>query len=163
MRLIKTILTIHFMLLLCYVNVSAQGDLAYLRNWVGKNPISLPGEPSRNIYKSQPLRGKLTRLLRQKNYHRLLNDYYVMGPVKLVGEYVIVDRCERHNCDESSSFMAVNIRRGDVHVAFYRLGKLEWFHSRGRSRDLPQDVLNDEWLRIYGPFVKNVSEITRAT
>ena len=86
-----------------------------------------------------------------------------MAPVKLVGDYVIVDRCERHNCDESSSFMAVNIRDGDIHVAFYRLGKLEWFHTRGKSQDLPQDVLNDEGLRIYRPFVKTVSEMTRAT
>ena len=164
MRHIKQILTTLFLgLVCCVVNVSAQRDLAYLQDWVGKNPISLPGESPRNIYRTQPLRKKLTRLLGIRNYERLLNDYYVMGPVKLVGDYVIVDRCERHNCDESSSFMAINIRRGDLHVAFYRLGKLEWFHSKGKSRDLPDAVLDDEGLKINRPFVKSVSEITRAT
>jgi hypothetical protein len=162
MRIIKSILVVLF-LVSCGVNISAQQDLAYLRDWVGKNPISLPGEPPRNIYQSQPLRRKLIRLLGRRSYRRLLNYYYVMGPVKIVGDYVIVDRCERHNCDESSSFMAVNVRGGDIHVAFYKLGRLEWFHTRGKAQDLPQDVLNDEGLKIYRPFIKAVSEITRAT
>jgi hypothetical protein len=60
--------------------------------------------------------------------------------------------------------MAVNFRHGDVHVAFFKLGKLEWFHSAGTARDLPHDVLDTEWWRIYGPFVKSTSEVTqRAT
>jgi hypothetical protein len=86
-----------------------------------------------------------------------------MGPIRILGDYLVVARCERHNCDESSSFMAVNVRAGDVHVAFYKLGKLEWFHSKGTSRDLPREVLDDEGLKIYRPFVKTVSEIKRPT
>ncbi len=139
----------------------AQSDLDYLRNWVGKNPISLPREPRRNIYRAQPLQRRLLKLLGSKNYGRLLNDYYVMGPVAAAGDYIIVGRCERHNCDESASFMAVNFRDGDVHVAFYKLGKLEWFHSKGSARDLPREVLNNEWLQNYGPFVKSTTETTR--
>jgi len=139
----------------------AQSDLGYLRNWVGKHPISVPPAPRRNIYRTQPLQRRLRKLLGAKNYRRLLNDYYVMGPVAAAGDYIIVDRCERHNCEESASFMAVNCRDGDVHVAFYKLGKLEWFHSKGTVRDLPRDVLNSEWLRNYEPFVKSTTEITR--
>ena len=139
----------------------AQSNLGYLRNWVGKNPISLRREPHQNIYRTHPLQRRLLKLLGSKNYRRLLNDYYVMGPVAAAGDYIIVDRCERHNCDESASFMAVNVRDGEVHVAFYRRGKLEWFHSKGTTRDLPTDVLNGEWLRNYGPFIKSTTEVTR--
>lgn len=139
----------------------AQDDLGYLHNWVGKSPINIPGEPYRNIYRTRPLQRRLVKLLGRKNYKRLLNDYYVMGLVTEAGDYIIVDRCERHNCDESASFMAVNFRRRDVHVAFYKLGKLEWFHSKGTVRDLPHDVLDTEWLRSYGPFVKSTTEVTR--
>jgi hypothetical protein len=139
----------------------AQRDLRYLRDWVGKYPVSTPGETRRNIYQTRPLRRRLVKLLGRKNYNRLLNDYYVMGPVELAGDYVIVDRCERANCDESASFLAVNLRHGDVHVAFYKVYKLEWFHSKGTARDLPRDVLDNEWFRIYGPLVKSTSEVTR--
>ena len=86
-----------------------------------------------------------------------------MGQVELIGNYVVVDRCERHNCDESSSFMAVNVRAGDIHVAFYRLGELEWFHTKGKARDLPRAVLNHERLESDRPFVRHVTEITRPT
>src|SRR3954468_23592289 len=65
----------------------AQNDLGYLRNWVGKHPISIPGERSRNIYRTQPLQRRLLKLLGWKNYQRLLNDYYVMGPVAAAGDY----------------------------------------------------------------------------
>ena len=162
MRMINPVLVILF-LITCSVSISAQPDLGYLRGWAGKAPISLPGEAPRNIYQSQPLRRKLIQLLGRRSFRRLLNDYYVMGPVKVVGDYVIVDRCERHNCDESSSFMAVNVRRGDIHVAFYRLDRLDWFHTKGKARDLPQEVLNDEGLKIHRPLIKAVSEITRGT
>lgn len=139
----------------------AQSQMEYLRSWVGKPPVSVPGEPRRNIYKTPKLQRNLLKLLGGRDYNRLLNNYHVMGPVELVGDYLIVDRCERHNCDESSSFMAVNIATGDVHVAFYKLGKVEWFHTRGKWRDLPQEVLNDEWFKINGPFIKSVTETTR--
>src|SRR4051812_35856136 len=84
----------------------AQRDLRYLRGWIGKYPVSTPAEPYQNIYQTRPLHRRLVKLLARKNYNRLLNDYYVMGPVKLAGDYIIVDRCERHNCDESASFLA---------------------------------------------------------
>jgi hypothetical protein len=142
----------------------AQTKLGYLQKWVGNYRVSTPGQPYRNIYRTRPLQRRLLKLLGWKNYNRLLNDYYVMGQVGVVGDYIVADRCERHNCDESASFIAVNLRRGDVHVAFYKLGTLEWFHSRGTARDLPHDVLDSEWWRIYGPFVKSITEFTqRAT
>jgi hypothetical protein len=136
-------------------------NLAYLRNWVGKYPVSTPGEPRQNIYRTRLLQRRLIKLLGWKNYNRLLKDYHVMGPVKMAGDYVLVDRCERHNCDESASFMAVNFRKGDVHVAFYKLHNLEWFHSKGTARDLPREVLDTEWWQIYGPLIKSTSEVTR--
>ena len=139
----------------------AQSGLGYLRNWVGKYPVSSPGELHRNVYRTQPLQRRLVKLLGWKNYTRLLNDYHVMGPIKIVDDYVIVDRCERGNCDESSSFMAVNVRRGDLHVAFYKLGKLQWFHSKGRARDLPRSVLETEWWQSNAPFVKSMTETTK--
>jgi hypothetical protein len=148
--------------LCCSQPVFGKSNLSYLRSWVGKNPISLPGERPRNIYRTKPLGQKLHRLLRKEGLDRLLNDYYVMGPVKLVGDYVIVTRCERHNCDESSSFLAANTQTGDVHVAFYKLGRLEWFHTKGTSRELPREVLDDEGLAINRPFVKTTVEIKRA-
>ena len=156
----KRVLSLLLLLLFAAPSV-AQSNLGYLRSWVGKYPISRPGEPHRNIYRTRPLQHSLIKSLGWKTYDRLLKDYYVMGPVAIVGDYIIVDRCERHNCDESASFMAVNFRVGDVHVAFYKLGKLEWFHSKGTARDLPNDVLNTEWWQIYGPFVKSTSEVTR--
>jgi len=152
-----------FLLLLLFLStpVVAQNDLAYLRAWVGKHPVNTPAEPHRNIYQTRPLRRSLVKLLGRKNYNRLLNDYYVMGLVTIVDDYIIVDRCERHNCDESASFMAANLRRGDVHVAFYKVYKLEWFHSGGTSRDLPREVLDTEWWRTYKPFIKSTSEVTQ--
>jgi hypothetical protein len=140
----------------------AESKLGYLHKYVGRSQINIPGEPYRNIYRTRPLQRRLVKLLGWKYYDRLLNDCYVMGGVALAGnDYIVADCCEHHNCDENSSFMAVNLRRGDVHVAFYKLGKLEWFHSKGTVRDLPREVLDNEWFRNYGPFVKSTTEVTR--
>ena len=57
-----------------YSPTFGQNQLGYLRNWVGKTPLNLPGETPRNIYTSRPLARRLRRLLGPKNYARLVND-----------------------------------------------------------------------------------------
>src|SRR5258708_6722683 len=98
---IKRIVPILISVSLFATSAVSQTELGYLQKWVGKYPVSTRGQPHRNIYRTRPLRRRLVRLLGRKTYKRLLNDYYVMGPVAIMGDYIVVDRCERHNCDES--------------------------------------------------------------
>jgi hypothetical protein len=147
-------------LMACSASVAlSQGDR--LNDWIGKYPVVVKSKPRRSIYNSPELRLRLLKLLGAKYYRRLADGYYVMGKIENIDDYLIAEMCEQHNCPASSSFMAVDLRAGDIHVAFYKLGYVEWFHTKGKAKDLPHNVLHKPWW-MQGPgIVTKVTETTR--
>jgi len=147
-------------LVICFSSV-AQAQSSNLADWVGKYPLIPKSKSRRGIYTSTELRGKLTALLGRKYYRRLVYDYYVMSPIKSIEGYLIAEMCQQHFCPSNASFMAVNLTRGDIHVAFWRSGKIEWFHTIGTAKELPYDVLHKPWWMNVPITPGKVSEITR--
>jgi hypothetical protein len=139
----------------------AQSQGERLNDWIGKLPVAPISKPRRSIYNSPALKPQLSKLLGAKYYHRLADGYYVMGKIEDIDGYLIAEMCEQHNCPESNSFMAVNLRTGEIHVAFFNLGYVEWFHTKGKAKDLPNNVLHKPWW-MQGPgIVTKVTETTR--
>jgi hypothetical protein len=132
-----------------------------LSEWIGKTPVVINSRPRRSVYTSEPLRSRLLTLLGRKKYLQLTNFYYTMAPIEKVDGYLIAIMCERHFCPHNSSFMAVNLSEGDIHVAFFSHGYVEWFHTKGKSRDLPSNVLNKLWWMQSPTSVEKVIEKTR--
>jgi hypothetical protein len=132
------------------------GDLT---DWIGKTPLIPKSNPPRGIYTSPKLRGRLTALLGRKYYRRLVYDYYVMAPIESIDGYLIAQMCKRHFCPSSASFMAVNLTTGHTHVAFWRSGYVEWFHTTGKAKDLPSQVRQKPWWMNVVP--DRLNEITR--
>jgi hypothetical protein len=146
-------------LLICTSSAQSQGGS--LANWIGKTPLIPKSKPRRGIYTSPQLRGRLTTLLGQDHYRRLVYDYYVMSPIESIDGYLVAQMCKQHACPSGASFMAVNLTKGDIHVAFWRSGYIEWFHTTGKAKDLPDDVLQKAWWMKVPTTPDKVREITR--
>lgn len=144
MRLTKLLLTV-FLLMACAGSILGQNRPINLDTWVGKTPLIPGSKPRQGIYTSPELRPRLIALLGRKYYRRLVYDYYVMSPMEIVDGYLIAEMCKQHACPSSASFMAVNLTHGDIHVAFWRSGYVEWFHTRGKATDLPYNVVRKPW------------------
>ena len=129
-----------------------------LRDWVGKYPTNRHTRRFANIFKVSPLNGRLRHLLGRNYYRRItFNDNFVETPILLVDNYIIVMTCEAHNCVSKQMFLAVNLDRADIHVALYHYGSLDWFHTAGKSADLPASVLaklDDRLPRPLATFAK---------
>ena len=156
----RTILVTCF-LLVCACPLSAMNDLTSLKDWVRKYPLVSGSKPRRGIYTSPALRPKLLRLLGAKSYKRLVNDYYVMSQIEFIDGYLIAQMCEQHACPASSSFMAVNLGSGDIHVAFFREGHVEWFHTMGKAKDLPYNVLHKPWWMRAPVWSRGLTKLPR--
>jgi hypothetical protein len=146
-------------LLICSTPVESQSS--NLAKWIGKTPLVVNSKPRRGIYTSPELRGKLTRLLGRKYYRRLVYDYYVMSPIESIDGYLVAQMCEQHACPSGASFMTVNLTKGDIHVAFWRSGYIEWFHTTGTAKDLPNNVLRQAWWLNEPITPDKIREITR--
>ena len=153
-------LTFCIALLICFPSLVQSQNLA---DWVGKYPLIPKSKPRRGVYTSPELRGKLTALLGRKYYRRLVYEYYVMSQIESVDGYLVAQMCQQHFCPSSASFMAVNLTKGDIHVAFWRSGHIEWFHTTGTAKDLPYNVLHKAWWMNVLITHDKVREITRRT
>jgi len=153
---------IAFLLLACITPTLAQDQFESLKGWAGKYPINIDTKPRRSIYTSRKLRPMLLKLLGAKDYKRLAHGYYVMSNIELIDDYLIVKMCEQHNCPSRNSFMAVNVKEDDIHVAFYEYGSVEWYHTRGKAKDLPHSVLYNVWWMQSPGATDKVKESTKA-
>jgi hypothetical protein len=82
-----------------------------------------------------------------------------MPKIESIDGYLVAQMCQQHFCPSNASFMAVNLTSGDIHVAFWRSGNIEWFHTNGTAKDLPFNVLHKPWWMNVTPA--KVREITR--
>jgi hypothetical protein len=97
-----------------------------------------------------------------RNYYRRItfNDNFVEVPVRVLdNDYLFVTTYEAHNCVSKQMFLIVDLNAGDIHVALYHYGSLEWFHTRGNFKDLPKPILDELHLQMGSP--RAVREITR--
>ncbi len=158
MRKLKPLILTAAILLVAFQSAHSQINL---RAWVGKYPVNRRADHYRNIFRTAPLKSQLRRLLGRDYYRRVtFKEHFTMGPISLVADhYVIIAMCEAHNCVSKQMFLAVNVDRGDVHVALYHYGSLDWYHTQGKSTDLPRPVLDE--LDQLLPTRRNVREITR--
>lgn len=151
------------LLLCCYSTSLSQNELTNLSDWVGKYPVTVKSKPRQSIYNAPTLQPRLLKLLGPKYYRRLANRYYVMSPIKNIDGYLIAYMCEQHFCPQNSSFMAINLSEGDLHVAFFSYGYVEWFHTKGKAKDLPHEVLYYPWWMQAPGVVAKVRETRRPT
>ncbi len=128
---------------------------------MGKYPLVSGSKPRRGIYTSPELRRKLTALLGRNYYRQLVYDYYVMSKIESIDGYLVAQMCKQHACPSSASFMVVNLTKGDIHIAFWRSGYIEWFHTTGTAKDLPNDVLQKAWWLNVPTAADKIREITR--
>jgi len=146
---------------LVLISLSAQAQTRSLSDWIGKTPLVPNVTPRQGVYTSPEIRPTLIALLGQKYYRRLVNDYYVMAPIELIDGYLVAQMCRQHFCSQDASFMAVNLTSGDIHVAFWHSGTIEWFHTTGMAKDLPNNVLHRPWWLNSTPV--KVREVTRSS
>jgi len=146
--------------LLIPLSAMAQPQTHNLSEWIGKTPLAPKVKPRSGIYTSPELRPRLIALLGRQYYRRLVYAYYVMAPIESIDGYLVAQMCRQHFCPHDASFMAVNLTSGDIHVAFWHSGYIEWFHTTGKANDLPYNVLHKPWWMNVIP--NRVREVTRS-
>ena len=158
-------LPLHCRIALCvavlFCSATASRSQETLADWIGKTPVVVKSKPRRSIYDSPLLKPRLIKLLGKKHYLRLANFYYTMSPIAKVDGYLIAFMCEQHFCPHNSSFMAVNLTAGDIHIGFFSDGYVQWFHTAGTAKDLPHDVLYYPWWMQSPTAVTRVVEKTK--
>jgi hypothetical protein len=88
-------------------------------------------------------------LLDNDDFEKITKGDWLMTPIKLVSEHLVIDRCRPHACPTENAILAVNLHDGSMHVGFWNEDeqnsrKIRWFSTKGDYRDLPKEIL-DPW------------------
>lgn len=127
----------------------------WLKKWVGKYPIDFDGHPnpdthppSKNFFELPQIRQPLMKILKKEDFDKLTKDDWLIQPIELIADYLIIERCRPHFCPNEQVVLAVNLQSGSIHVGFWKeygeigSGKRQWFSTQGRHTDLPKEILN---------------------
>lgn len=145
------ILAVLWPLAACAQGERTRASLCFSANdWAGKYPDDKSAVYGRFL--DLPcVQANLQALLPQAEYRSLRTQFRVDSPIELIGRFLIVARCEAHNCPAHHAMIIVDSESADIIVGLYRRGsassRTTWYSTRIDPLQLPQEVLGHFLLR----------------
>ena len=120
----------------------AQGKFGHLKEWVGKYPTFNDFRPRREFLKLPEIKRPLLKLLSRDDYLFLTQTCGKEVPIEIIGDFLIVRRCDRYACGYGGGVVIVNLSDGAIHVAIMDEDDREqrWFSTNGKYRELPFEI-----------------------
>lgn len=116
------------------------GDLRHLRAWAGKYPFSgkAEGAPQTegNFLELPEIRRPLHALVGATRFRRLQDGYYLISPIELVGDSLVLDFPPNNHLNTESDrvFVILDLGDGALHVAVQQQdGQARWQHSKSQT------------------------------
>lgn len=114
------------------------------RDWVGKYPDASSGAHGRFL--DLPcVRGPLQAMLPPAEYRSLRSRFRVDSPIEILGRFMIVARCEAHNCPAHHAMVVIDSESADIVVGVYRReaakSRTTWYSTQVDPLQLPPEVL----------------------
>ena len=141
------------------VGASAQGQVGKANlcfapsDWVGKYP-SDPGNRRGRLLDLPCVREPLLTLLPKSEYRSLQSELRVDSPIELMGRFLVIARCEAHNCPAHHAMIIVDIDNANIIVGIYRRGssnsRTTWYSAQSDPLQLPPELL-EQFLRRHSP------------
>lgn len=150
-------------LLLIYLACSGAGAQEQTRknnlcfsptDWVGKYPSESEANPRRNFFALPCVRDQLVTLLPSSERRILLSELQSESKIEQMGRFLIVARCEAHNCPAHHAMVIVDIDTGKLVVGIYlrtaAFSRTTWYSRDMDPLELPAEILS-EFLARHGP------------
>lgn len=124
---------------------SPKAALCFSANdWVGKYPDDSSAAHGRFL--NLPcIQRNMQALLPQSEYQTLRSKLNVDSPIEMMGRFIIVARCEAHNCPSHHAMIVINSENAEIIVGVYRRRsasiRTTWYSTHTDPLQLPPEVL----------------------
>jgi hypothetical protein len=120
-------------------NSNAQEKLGHLREWVGKYPSYNNIKAPKDFLRLPEVRRPLMKLLSDQDYRFLTVVCGKEIPIEMIGDYIIVRKCDSNYCLRGTALILINIKDGAMHVAISKEKDSEprWVSTNGKNKELP--------------------------
>ena len=133
--------------------VESEGICFTPADWIGKYPAETTrGQGS---FLDLPcIKKSLLNLLPAREYKSVRTELAVDAPIGKVDRFLIVSRCQAHNCPSYHAMVIVDTESADMVVGVYQrnssTARTIWYSTRTDPLELPKEVL-ERFLRRHVP------------
>jgi len=140
--------------------VLSRSTLVSLKKWAGRYPILFSEDTpqkwrplSKNFFELSYIQQSLTNLLDDDDFKKIAKEDWLINPIELIADHLVINRCRPHACSSEHVLLAVNLSDGSMHVGFWNRDepnsrKIRWFSTKGDYKDLPKEILGPWYDKI---------------
>ena len=113
-------------------------------DWVGKYPSSVDEKSGLRLLDLPCIRLTLKKMMEPSDLKLLMNGLSAEKPVQIINQYLIVAKCEAHNCPSRHAIIIIDTENKNYFVALYRRSEnasvTKWYASDQDVFYLPQEI-----------------------
>jgi len=121
--------------------------------WVGKYPSESAGD-TKHFLDLPCVRKSLLAMLSMSEYENLKSQLRVDSPIEMLGRFLIIAKCEAHDCPNHHAMIIIDTDSTEVIVGIYRRGmsssRTTWYATGMDPLELPPEV-QEQFLRRHNP------------
>ncbi len=123
-------------------------------DWVGKYPSKSGDHASGRFFDLPCVHRKLKAILSSADFNLVVNRLTVDAPIQMMGNYLLVARCEAHNCPSSHAMVIIDTEKRNYFVGLYRrsasVSITKWYATDEDPYYLPTEI-RESFLRKHEP------------
>lgn len=124
------------------------------QDWVGKYPADAIGPAGARFLDVPCVRAALKSMLSAADYRTFRERLAVDSPIQLMGRYLVIARCEAHNCPAHHAMLILDTQGPSVVIGIYRrassTASTRWYSNEADPLELPPEILQ-RFLRAHSP------------
>ena len=138
-----------------HVNQELSNSLCFdPMKWTGRYPSSTENDGGGRFLDLPCVRRNLEAMMGAKDLTALTNHLQVEAPIDKFGPYIIVVKCETHNCPNMNAMIVINTENNSYVVGVFRRLKngsaTTWYSSDQDQYYLPQEI-KERFLHMHEP------------
>lgn len=124
------------------------------QDWVGKYPADATGPAGARFLDVPCVRNALKSMLSASDYRTFRERLTVDSPIQLMGRYLVIARCEAHNCPAHHAMLILDTQEPGIVIGIYRrassTASTRWYANEADPLKLPPEILQ-RFLRAHSP------------
>ena len=120
--------------------------------WVGKYPTMTVNKKRVSILEEKPIKYVIEQIIPPKE-QKLLSTYDVETPIKVIGNFMLINICKPHNCPSDVAMIVIDLQKKRVWAGFFSREtdrvSTRWYSNADDYSVLPSEI-KQEFLTRHG-------------
>ena len=137
---------------ICLADDEVSWSTDALSGWVGKYPTMTVNKKSVSILEEKLIKHVIEQTIPPQE-QKLLSTYDAETPIKMIDNYILINKCKPHNCPSSLAMIVIDLQKKRIWAGFFlrEVGRVStrWYSNAEDYSVLPSEI-KQEFLARHG-------------